>query len=126
MKVGGPRCSRAFAVVPKFRPMLDLLAKSGGDLAMLVHSGERVRVHSPLASSGHLLTTATIRDFYDMRRFAQVLVDTRTEDFDRPADRRDDFDHAVSGSRGLRRGSRLPKESLQVDRTEGTRRRRSR
>src|SRR5580692_4865008 len=76
----GPKVLPSFAVVPKFLPMLDLLAKSGGDLAMLVHSGERVRVHSPLAPNGHLLTTATIRDFYDMRRFAQVLVDTRTED----------------------------------------------
>ncbi len=76
----GPKVLPSFAVVPKFRPMLDLLTRSGGDLAMLVHSGERVRVHAPLASRGRLLTTATIRDFYDMRRFAQVLVDTRTED----------------------------------------------
>jgi acyl dehydratase len=76
----GPKVLPSFAVVPKFRPMLDLLAKSGGDLAMLVHSAERVRIHAPLAPTGRVLTTATIRDFYDMRRFAQVLVDTRTQD----------------------------------------------
>ncbi len=76
----GPKVLPSFAVVPKFRPMLDLLAKSGGDLGMLVHNGERVRVHAPLVARGTLLTTATIRGFYDMRRFAQVLVDTRTED----------------------------------------------
>ncbi len=76
----GPKVLPSFAVVPKFRPMLDLLSKSGGDLAMLVHSGERVRVHAPLLPKGRLSTTATIRDFYDMRRFAQVLIDTRTED----------------------------------------------
>jgi acyl dehydratase len=76
----GPRVLPSFAVVPSFRPMLDLLAKTGGDLSMIVHNGERVRVHAPLAPSGKLLTVATIRGIYDMRRFAQVVVDTRTED----------------------------------------------
>jgi acyl dehydratase len=76
----GPKVLPSFAVLPKFQPMLELLAKSGGNLAMIVHGGERVTVHAPLASSGKLLTTATVRGFYDIRRFAQVLVDTRTED----------------------------------------------
>jgi acyl dehydratase len=76
----GPKVLPSFAVVPKFKPMLDLLSKSGGNLSMLVHSAERVTVHGPLAPSGKLVTTAAIRGFYDMRRFAQVLVDTRSED----------------------------------------------
>ena len=76
----GPKVLPSFAVVPKFGPMLDLLQKSGGDLSLLVHSAERVTVHRPLAPQGKLLTRAAIRDFYDMRRFAQVLVDTRSED----------------------------------------------
>jgi acyl dehydratase len=76
----GPRVLPSFAVVPKFQPMLDLLAKSGGNLSMIVHNAERVTVHAPLAPRGKLVTTAAIRDFYDMRRFAQVVVDTRTHD----------------------------------------------
>src|SRR3984957_5442300 len=76
----GPKVLPSFAVVPKFRPMLDLLAKSGGDLSLLVHNAERVTVHAPLAPRGKLVTRAAIRGFYDMRRFAQVLVDARTED----------------------------------------------
>jgi acyl dehydratase len=76
----GPRVLPSFAVVPKFQPMLDLLAKSGGNLAMIVHGGERVTVHAPLAPQGKLVTTATLRGFYDMKRLAQVLVDTRTVD----------------------------------------------
>jgi acyl dehydratase len=76
----GPKILPSFAVVPKFQPMLDLLASTGGDLAMLVHAGERVTLHAPLAPSGRLVTTATIRGFYDMRKLAQVLVDARTED----------------------------------------------
>jgi acyl dehydratase len=76
----GPKVLPSFAVVPKFKPMLDLLARSGGDLAMLVHGAERVVVHAPLEAKGRLATAAAIRGFYDMRRFAQVLVDTKSHD----------------------------------------------
>ncbi|HEY8087540.1 MAG TPA: MaoC/PaaZ C-terminal domain-containing protein [Polyangiaceae bacterium] len=76
----GPRVLPSFAVVSKFAPMLDLLAKSGGNMAMIVHYGERVTVHGPLAPHGKLVTTATIRGVYDMKRLAQVVIDTRAED----------------------------------------------
>jgi acyl dehydratase len=76
----GPKVLPSFAVIPKFPPMLDLLARTGGDIGMLVHSGERVTVHAPLAPHGKLATTATVRGIYDMRRFAHVIIDTRTLD----------------------------------------------
>jgi acyl dehydratase len=76
----GPKVLPSFAVVPMFRPMLDLLGKTGGNLAMLVHGGQRVTVHAPLAPSGRFATTATVSGIYDMRKFAQVIIDTRIED----------------------------------------------
>lgn len=76
----GPHVLPSFAVVSKFQPMLDLLRETGGDLAMIVHGAERVVVHAPLAPSGTLRTTASVRGLYDMRRLAVVLVDTRAED----------------------------------------------
>jgi acyl dehydratase len=76
----GPRVLPSFAVVPKFAPMLDLLAKTGGDLSMLVHGGERVRLHAPLPPQGKLVTVAAVRGFYDMRKLAQVVIDTRSDD----------------------------------------------
>jgi acyl dehydratase len=76
----GPKVFPSYAVVSKFPPMLALLAKTGGNLAMVVHGAERVTLYGPLAPSGKLATTATIRGIYDMRRFAQVLIDTRAED----------------------------------------------
>jgi acyl dehydratase len=76
----GPKVLPSFAVVSKFQPMLDLLASLGGNLAMIVHGGERVLVHGPIAPAGKLRTTATVRGIYDMKRLAQVLVDTRAED----------------------------------------------
>lgn len=76
----GPKVLPSYAVVPKFQPMLELLAKSGGNMAMVVHGGEKVRVHKPFAGAATLHTTATIRGVYDMRKFATVLVDTETKD----------------------------------------------
>ncbi|MCA9584729.1 MAG: MaoC family dehydratase N-terminal domain-containing protein [Myxococcales bacterium] len=76
----GPKVIPSFAVVPMFAPMFDRVAATGGDLAMVVHGAQSVRIHATIPSSGKLLTTATIRGIYDMRRFAVVLVDTRTTD----------------------------------------------
>jgi len=76
----GPKVLPSFAVVPKFAPMLDLLGKMGGNMAMIVHGGERVTVHAPLPSKGRLATTVTARGFYDLRRLAQVLVDAQIRD----------------------------------------------
>jgi acyl dehydratase len=76
----GPKVLPSFAVVPKFGPMLELLARTGGNLAMIVHGGERVRVHEPLPPAGRLKTTVALRGVYDLRRLAQVLVDSRTTD----------------------------------------------
>jgi acyl dehydratase len=76
----GPRVYPSFAVVPKFQPMLELLGRSGGNMAMIVHGGERVQIFKPIAPSGALFTTATIRGIYDLRKFASVLVDTESRD----------------------------------------------
>src|SRR5580658_794979 len=76
----GPKVLPTYVVVPKFGPMLDLLTKTGGNLAMIVHGGERVIVHELLPSEGKLKTTVTLRGVYDLRRLAQVLVDSRTTD----------------------------------------------
>jgi acyl dehydratase len=76
----GPKVYPSFAVVPMFGPMLDVVAKTGGDLSMIVHGGEKVVVKKPFAPSATLHTTATARGIYDMRRFASVLIDTETKD----------------------------------------------
>lgn len=76
----GPKVIPSFAVVPMFEPMFQLVGRTGGDLAMIVHGAQRVRVHSELPPAGTLLTTAKIRGIYDMRKFAFVLLDTETKD----------------------------------------------
>jgi acyl dehydratase len=74
----GPKVLPSFAVVPKFAPMLDLLTKTGADMGMLVYGSERVTLHAPLAPTARLVTTATVRGYYDMRKLAQVIIDMRT------------------------------------------------
>ncbi len=74
-----PKVYPSFAVVPTFPVMLSHVGTTGGDLAMVVHGAQRVRVHAPFAPSGTLLSTAKVRGIYDMRKFASVLVDTETK-----------------------------------------------
>jgi acyl dehydratase len=76
----GPRVIPSFAAACKHVPMLALLAKTGGNLATVVHGAERVTLRAPLPPSGRLVTGASVRGIYDMRRFAQVVLDFRCED----------------------------------------------
>jgi acyl dehydratase len=76
----GPKVYPSFAVVPSFPAMLQALVQSGGNLAMVVHGGEKVVVHKPFAAAATLKTVATVRGIYDMRKFANVIVDTETRD----------------------------------------------
>jgi acyl dehydratase len=70
----GPKVLPSFAVVPMFKPMFDCVEKTGGDLAMVVHGGQRVVVKKAFAPSGTLTTRARITGIYDMRKFAVVHV----------------------------------------------------
>ena len=76
----GPKVIPSFAVVPMFEPMFKLVAKTGGDLAMVVHGAQRVKIHGPIPEAGTLTTTGKIRNIYDMRRFAIVWVENFTKD----------------------------------------------
>src|SRR5580693_1210004 len=57
----GPKVLPSFAVVPTFKPMFDLLAKTGGSYATVVHGAQRVVVHKPLAAEGDLVTIARVK-----------------------------------------------------------------
>lgn len=76
----GPKVIPSFAVVPMFEPMFESVAKTGGDLAMVVHGSQRVRIHAPIPAAGTVATTAKIRGIYDLRKFAIVIVDMETKD----------------------------------------------
>jgi acyl dehydratase len=75
---GGIKVYPTFAVIPAQEPLFKSLARTGGNFAMVVHGGQKIRALAPIPASGTLLTTATIRGIYDMKRLAQVVIDTTT------------------------------------------------
>jgi acyl dehydratase len=76
----GPKVYPSFAVVPSFPAMFNALVRLEGNLAMVVHGGEKVVIHKPFAPAGTLKTVATVRAIYDLRKFASVIVDMETKD----------------------------------------------
>ena len=76
----GPKVYPSFAVVPSFSAMFQALLGCQGNLAMVVHGGEKVVVHKPFAAAGTVKTVATVRGIYDMRKFANVVVEMETKD----------------------------------------------
>ncbi len=75
---GGIASYPTFAVIPTHEPLLQALIRTGGNLAMVVHGGQKIRSLSKLPASGTLLTTANIRAIYDMKKLAQVVIDTKS------------------------------------------------
>jgi acyl dehydratase len=73
---GGLKAFPTFAVIPAHDPLFDMLVRTGGNLAMVVHGAQKIRAYRPLPPAGTLMTTATVRAIYDMKKFAQVVVDT--------------------------------------------------
>ena len=71
---------RGPTVVPMFKPMLDCVVNTGGDLSMVVHGKQSVRLHAELPPEATLSTVARIRGLYDMRKFAIVIVDCEIRD----------------------------------------------
>ncbi len=74
----GPKVYPTFAVVPSFPPLIDMMGKTGGSLAQIVHGGESIRIHRPIPPEGTLASTGTIKGLYDLRKMAQVVTTTRT------------------------------------------------
>ncbi|MEZ4224140.1 MAG: MaoC/PaaZ C-terminal domain-containing protein [Polyangiaceae bacterium] len=74
----GPKVYPTFAVVPVLPVVGDVLAKTKGDLAMVVHGGQIVRMHRPIPSEGTLSTVGTVKGIYDMKKMAQVVIETKT------------------------------------------------
>lgn len=75
---GGIKAYPTFAVVPAFGPSTEMLIQTGASLAMVVHGSQSIRIFGALPPSGTIHTTATLRGIYDMKRFASVVVDTRS------------------------------------------------
>ncbi|MFO0758817.1 MAG: MaoC/PaaZ C-terminal domain-containing protein [Byssovorax sp.] len=74
----GMKVFPTFAVVPTYGPVTEMLFKCNADMAMVVHGGQSIRLNRPIPSSGTLETTGTIAGIYDMKKFGQVILETKT------------------------------------------------
>jgi len=75
----GPRVYPTFGVVPSYPVLTELMARSGGDVASVVHGAQTVRVHAPLPPQGTLMTVGKIAAMYDLKRMAQLVLTTETK-----------------------------------------------
>jgi acyl dehydratase len=74
----GPKVFPTFGVIPAYGPVSELFAKTRCDMTRLVHGAQTIRLHRPLPPEGTLHSVGTIRGIYDMKKLAQVLIETRT------------------------------------------------
>jgi len=74
----GPRVLPTFAVVPSYRPVWALFERTRSDINKLFHGGQSIRIHRPIPPAGRFETLGTVHAIYDMKRFAQVVLRTKS------------------------------------------------
>jgi len=75
----GPRVLPTFAIVPSYGPVWALFDRTNCDMTKLFHGGQTIRIHRPIPPKGRFETIGTVHAIYDMKRFAQVILKTRSE-----------------------------------------------
>lgn len=76
----GPRVLPSFAVVPAYGPATQLFGALGCDLTRLLHLRQAVRLVRPIPPAARLVTVGAVQAIYDMKRFAQIVLTTRTSE----------------------------------------------
>ena len=75
---GGMKAFPTYVVIPAFVPVRELMARAGVEMRLVIHGAQEVTVHRPLPPEGRMITRATLENIYDLKRFAQVMLTTRT------------------------------------------------
>jgi acyl dehydratase len=76
----GPRVLPSFGVVPAYGPAPELFGHTGCDPLKLLHLWQTLRFHRPLPAAAKLETVGVVQGVFDMKRFAQVVLATRTSE----------------------------------------------
>jgi acyl dehydratase len=72
----GPKVYPTFAVAPLFGIVGELVTRTQANLAMLIHGGQRIRIHRAIPAEGTLSSVGTIKGIYDLKKMAQVVLET--------------------------------------------------
>jgi acyl dehydratase len=81
---GGMKVYPTFGVIPAYEAVVELLARSKTNLAMVVHGGQTVRAHRAIPAHGTMKTIGTLKAIYDLKKFGQVIIETNTTLDDKP------------------------------------------
>jgi acyl dehydratase len=76
---GGMRVYPTYAVVPSYEPLIELLLAAQTNLAMVVHGAQKVVAHRPVPAEGKVETVGVLRGIYDMKKFAQLVIETESK-----------------------------------------------
>lgn len=75
---GGMKVIPSFAVVPAYAPIMTMLGDSGGDMSMVVHGAQTVKIHAPVPPEATVETVARVDALYDLKKFAQMILSTES------------------------------------------------
>ncbi len=73
---GGIRVFPTIAVVPSYAVLGELMGKTGGDYALVVHGGQKVRMLRPLPPEGTVKTVGTLAGLYNAKKMVQAIIRT--------------------------------------------------
>jgi acyl dehydratase len=69
-----------YAVIPAYQACKALFEVVGGDFSGVVHGAQNIRLHRPFAPEGTLITVGRVAAIWDLKRMAQVVLQTETTD----------------------------------------------
>lgn len=75
---GGMKVFPTYAVVPAFEHVVKLIMVTNANMAMVVHGAQKVRAHRPVPAQGKLETVGTLKGVYDLKKFAQLIIETKS------------------------------------------------
>ena len=75
---GGLRAFPTYAVVPAFPVVVELLERAKVEMHLVLHGAQRVVAHAPIPVEATLETTGTLARIFDLRKLAQLDIETRT------------------------------------------------
>src|SRR5258708_5342979 len=70
-KAKKPKIYPTFAVVPVISVVLGCVGKTGDNPATIVHKKQNIRLHRLIPPKGKLVTTATVKGVYDLKKMGQ-------------------------------------------------------
>jgi acyl dehydratase len=75
---GGMQVLPSYAVVPAYPVVIELLERAGATADRLIHVAQSVRAHRAAPPQGSLRTTGQLAGMYDVKRFARLVIETRS------------------------------------------------